>query len=85
MLQTLTTEKVDEKKWGHLSSFPVSFLWFVNCPKKCIFLQFCAELSKKCKSVKAIYIYVSVSSHYTLSENSMVYMSLNHRSRDIGN
>ena len=54
MLQTLTTEKVDEKKWGHLSSFPVSFLWFVNCPKKCIFLQFCAELSKKCKSVKAI-------------------------------
>ena len=26
MLQTVRAEKVDEKKWGHLSSFHVSFL-----------------------------------------------------------
>ena len=37
------------------------------------FLQFCADLSKKSKSVKAIYIYASESSHYTLPENGMVY------------
>ena len=42
------------------------------------FLRFCADLSKKSKSVKAIYIYASESSHYTLSENAMVYRGLSH-------
>ena len=51
--------------------------------KKVYFLQVCADLSKKSKSVKAIYIYASESSHYTLSENGMVYRGLNHRSWDI--
>ena len=37
------------------------------------FLEFCADLSKKPKSVKPIYIYVSESPHYTLSENDLVY------------
>ena len=32
------------------------------------FLQFCAELSKKSKSVEAIFVDASESSHYTLSE-----------------
>ena len=32
-------------------------------------LQFCADLSKKSKSVKAIYIYASKRSRYALSEN----------------
>ena len=40
------------------------------------FHQFCADLRKKCKSVKAIYIYAAESSHYTLSENDMVYKRL---------
>ena len=31
--------------------------------KKVYFLQFCVDLSKDSKSVKAIYIYVSESSH----------------------
>ena len=53
--------------------------------KKVHFLQFCADLSKKSKSVKAIYIYASESSHYTLSENDMVYRGLSHRSWDISN
>ena len=46
--------------------------------KKGIFLQFCANLSEKSKSFKAIYIYASESSHYTLSENAMVYRGLSH-------
>ena len=53
--------------------------------KKEHFLQFCADLSKKSKSVKAIYIYVPESSHYNLSENAMIYRGLSHRSWDISN
>ena len=44
--------------------------------KKVNFLQFYADLNKKSKSVKAIYIYASESSYYTLSENGMVYRDL---------
>ena len=40
--------------------------------KKVHLLQFCADLSKKYRSVKAIYIYASESSHDTLSENPMI-------------
>ena len=36
------------------------------------FLQFCADLSKKSKSVKAIYIYASERYPYALSENGIV-------------
>ena len=39
--------------------------------KKVNFLQFCTDLSKKPKSVKAIYIWAFGSSHYTLLENDM--------------
>ena len=44
--------------------------------KKVHFLGLCTDLSKKPKSVKAIYIYASESSHCTLSENDMVYRGL---------
>ena len=54
MLQTVRAEKVDEKM-GHLSSFNVS--------KKVRFLQYCAVLSKKPKSIKAIYIYTHTYTH----------------------
>ena len=50
------------------------------------FLQFSADVTKKTKaikSVKAIYIYPSESSPYTLSESYVVYRSLSHRSGDI--
>ena len=47
--------------------------------KKGQFLQFCADLSKKSKFVKAIYIYVPERFHYTLSENGMIYRGLSHR------
>ena len=77
MLQTIRAEKIDEKM-----RFPCFLfeLWFLNCSKKCFFFQFCADLIKKPKSVRAIYIYASESSHYTLSENDMVYRGLSHRS-----
>ena len=48
--------------------------------KKVHFMQFCAGLSKKSKSVKVFFIYASESSHYTLPDNGMVYRGLSHRS-----
>ena len=53
--------------------------------KKVHFLQFCANLSKKSKSIKAIYIYDSESSLSTLSENGMIYRGPSHCSWDISN
>ena len=44
--------------------------------KKVHFLQFCPELSKKSKSIKAIHIYVSERSRYALSENGIVYYAM---------
>ena len=81
MLRTVRAEKVDEKMRSFVK-FPCFLLelWSSNCPKKCIILQFCAALSKKPNSVKAIYIHASESSHYTLSENDMVCRGLRHRS-----
>ena len=44
--------------------------------KKVHFLQFCADLSKKTKSIQAIYIYASERSQYALSENGIVYCAM---------
>ena len=41
--------------------------------KKVDFWQFRADRSQKPKSVKAVYIYASESSHYALSEYDVVY------------
>ena len=72
MLQAVRAEKVDEKNGVIflVSMFP-SWVMICKLSKKVHFLQFCADLSKK-------------SSHYTLSENTMIYRGLSHRSRDIG-
>ena len=70
---TNRSEKIDEKKWDHLSSFHVPFL---KLSKKVHFLQFCADLSKKSKSIKAIYIYASERPCYALSENGIVCYSM---------
>ena len=71
MLQT--EQKNFLKKMVQFVQFPcfLSDLWSFDC-KKVYFLQFWADLNKKPKSVKAIYIYGSESSHYTLSENYMI-------------
>ena len=39
-------------------------------------MQFCADLSKKSRSVKTIYTYASERSHYALSENGFVYYAM---------
>ena len=84
MLQTGRAEKLDEKIGVIclVSMFPT---WVIVCKlsKKVHFLQSCADLSKKSKSVEAIYIYASERSYYTLSENAMIYRGLGHRSWDI--
>ena len=85
MLQTVRGEKVDEQN-GIIclfSMFP-SWVWF-SIAKKSVFLQFCTDPSKKSNSIKAIYIYASESSYYSLSENDMVCRGLSHRSWDISN
>ena len=55
MLQTVRAEKVDEKN-GIIclaSMFPV-WVMVLKLSKKMHFLQFCADLSEKLKSVKAV-------------------------------
>ena len=84
MSLTVRAEKVDEKNGVIclVSMFP-SWVMVLKLSKKVLFLQFCPNLSKKPKSVKVIYIYDSKNSHYTLSENDMVYIGLSHRSWEI--
>ena len=57
MLQTIRGEK-DEEKNGVICLVSMFFSWVVvfKLFKKAHFLQFCDELSKKRKSVKAIYM-----------------------------
>ena len=43
------------------------------------FLQFCADLSKKFKYIKAIYLYASKMSRCALSENSEINHKINHK------
>ena len=58
-----------------VSMFP-SWIMVLKFSKKVHFLQFCADLSKKSKSNKAIYIYPSERSQYALSENGIVYCAM---------
>ena len=74
------------KKNGSFVYFPFLLpeLWSLNCPKVVHFLENCAELSKKSKSIKAIYLYSSERPCHSLSENSMFYRGLSNSSRDLG-
>ena len=80
----LDREKVDEKNGVIclVSMFP-SWIMVLKLSKKVHFLQFCADLSKKSKSIKVIYIYASERSRYTLSENGIVYSALTYYFGDI--
>ena len=62
--------------------FP-SWVMVFKLSKKVHFLQFCADLSKKSKSIKAIYIYASERSRYALSENGIVYYAMTYCFGDI--
>ena len=79
MLQTVRVEKVDEKNGVIclVSMFP-SWVIVRKLSKKVHYLQLCADLSKKSKSIKAIYTYLSESSLSTLSESSMIYRGPSH-------
>ena len=72
--KTVRAEKVDEKNGVIFlgSMFPA---WVMVCKlsETVLFLQFCADVSKKSKSVRAIYTYGSESFQYTLSENRKCY------------
>ena len=75
---TVWAQKADEKNEVIcLVSLFVSWVIVLKLPKMVHFLQNCAELSKKSKSIKAIYLYPSERSHHALSENSMFYVSQN--------
>ena len=82
MLQIVRVEKVDENRF--ICAFSMFFSWVMvlKLSKK---VNFGPDLSKKSKSVKAIYIHASTSSKYTLWENVMVYLGLNHHLWDICN
>ena len=58
-------------------------LWSLKLSKKVDFLRFCADLSKKSKSVKAIYIHATESPCCTLSENGIVYYAMTYLFGDI--
>ena len=76
-------KQVDEK-WGHFSSFMFSsWVMVFKLSKKVHFLQFCAELSKKSTSIKAIYICASERYCYALSENDIVYYAITYCFGDI--
>ena len=82
--QTVRTQKVDEKNEVFcLVSFFPSWVMVLNLLKIVHFGQICADLSKKSKSMKAIYLYPSERPHHALSENSMFYRGLSNSSRDI--
>ena len=81
VLQTVSAEKVDQINWVIclVSIFP-SRVMVCELSKKVNVLLFCADLSNESNSARAIYIYGSESSPYTLSDNGMVYRGLSHRS-----
>ena len=68
-----------------LVSFFLSWVMVLKLPKIVHFLLICADLRKKSKFIKAIYLYLSERRHYALSENSMLYRRLSNGSRDIEN
>ena len=55
--------------------FP-SRVMVLKLSKKVHFLQFCADLNKKSKFFKAIYIYTSEKFCYALSQNGIVYCAM---------
>ena len=85
----VTNSKSREDRWKEWAIclvfiFPSSVM-VLKLSKKVYFFQFCANLSKKPKSIKVIYIYAPGSSHCTVLGNGMVYRGLSHSSWEISN
>ena len=81
---TNRAQKVDEKnRVICLVSFFPSWVMVLKLLKIVYFFQICADLRKKSKSIKAIYLYPSERPHHVLLENNMFYKGLSNSSRDI--
>ena len=81
--QTVKTQEVDEKNGVLcLVSFFPSWVMVLKLTKIVHFFQICADLSKKSKSIKEIYLYPSERPHHALSENCLFYRGLSNSSRD---
>ena len=62
-------KKVDDKNEVIcLVSMFLSWVMVLKLSKKGLFLQFCADLSKKSKAIKAIYIFASERSRYAFQK-----------------
>ena len=77
LLQTVRAKKENERNGviRLVSMFP-SWVMVLELSKKMHFLQFCAEIRKKSKSINAIYIHAPEGSRYALSENGFVYYAI---------
>ena len=77
ILQTVRSEKVYEKN-GVICLVSMFHSWVkvLKFSKKVYFLQFCTDLNKKSRSIKAIYIYACGRSRYALSENGIIMLWL---------
>ena len=76
---TNRARKVDEKMMPFVwFPFFLPELWSLNFPKFSLhlFLQICADLTRKSKSILAIYLDLSERPHQALSESSMFYRGL---------
>ena len=84
MLQKVRVKKIDEKNGVFCLAFMFSsWVMVFESSRKMHFLQFFADLSRKTKSVKAIYIYASERSCYALSENGNVHYAMTYCFGDI--
>ena len=83
-VKTVRAEKVDEKN-GVLCLVSMFPSWFtvLKLSYKVNFWQFNADLSKKFKSVKAVYMYASKRSCYALQENGIVHYAMTYCFGDI--
>ena len=72
MSQTVSAGKKNRKN-GVICLVSVMVL---KLSKKVHFLQFCADLSKKSKHIKAVYTYASERARCALSENGIVYYTM---------
>ena len=77
ILQTVRSEKVDEKNGVIclVSMFP-SWVMVLKLSKKVHFLQFCADLRKKSKSVKAQFTYMHLKSLVTHFQKMVLFIML---------
>ena len=80
----IRTEKINKKMFFFVH-FPCLLpdLWSLKLSKKVHFLKFCADLSKKSKSIKAIYVHATERSCCTITENGIVYSAMTYLFGDI--